>query len=50
MIGDPSGRPTARRQPIEEVRVNAETYKEQATLILDPEKTHTVFNTRGLRR
>jgi tyrosyl-tRNA synthetase len=49
MIGDPSGRSTARRQlSIEEVRVNAETYKEQATLILDPEKTHTVFNSSWL--
>lgn len=49
MIGDPSGRSTTRRQlSAEEVRVNAETYREQATLILDPEKTHTVFNSTWL--
>lgn len=49
MIGDPSGRSTTRRQlSFEEVRANAETYREQATLILDPEKTHTVFNSTWL--
>ncbi|NLA60412.1 MAG: tyrosine--tRNA ligase [Firmicutes bacterium] len=49
MIGAPSGRSTTRRQlSAEEVRVNAETYREQATLILDPEKTHTVFNSTWL--
>lgn len=45
MIGDPSGRSTTRKQlSEEEVRANAETYREQATQILDPDKTHTVFN------
>ena len=49
MIGDPSGRSTTRKQlSIEEVRANAETYRQQATLILDPEKTHTVFNSSWL--
>jgi len=49
MIGDPSGRSTTRRQlSQEEVKANAETYKEQATIILDPEKTHTVFNSAWL--
>jgi tyrosyl-tRNA synthetase len=49
MIGDPSGRSTTRRQlSIEEVQANAETYRDQATLILDPQKTHTVFNSSWL--
>jgi tyrosyl-tRNA synthetase len=49
MIGDPSGRSTTRRQlSREEVQANAETYRDQATLILDPQKTHTVFNSSWL--
>lgn len=44
-IGDPSGRSRTRPQlSREEVEANAETYREQATMILDPQKTHTVFN------
>lgn len=45
MIGDPTGKSEIRR-PLsrEEVLENAETYKEQAFKILDPEKTSVVFN------
>ena len=44
-IGDPSGKSQTRPQlSREQVEANAETYKEQATTILDPAKTHTVFN------
>ncbi|HAF66761.1 MAG: tyrosine--tRNA ligase [Bacillota bacterium] len=49
MIGDPSGRSKTRRQlSREEVEANARTYHEQATLILDPDKTHVVFNSSWL--
>src|SRR5450755_2616042 len=45
MIGDPSGRNTTRppltRQQIEE---NASTYYDQASLVLDPERTEIRFN------
>lgn len=48
-IGDPSGKSQTRPQlSMEEVRANAETYRVQATMILDPEKTHTVFNSSWL--
>lgn len=45
MIGDPSGRSTT-RPPLtyEQVLANAETYTEQAFLVLDKEKTEVVFN------
>ncbi|HSR63133.1 MAG TPA: tyrosine--tRNA ligase [Gammaproteobacteria bacterium] len=45
MIGDPSGK-SATRAPMteEEVRLNAETYKEQIYRILDPDRTRIVFN------
>ena len=44
-IGDPSGKNTT-RPPLteEEVRINAKTYAEQAFKILDPNKTHIVYN------
>ncbi|MFN2331135.1 MAG: tyrosine--tRNA ligase, partial [Halomonas sp.] len=44
-IGDPTGK-NVTRKPLteEEVRVNAETYKEQVFKILDPEKTEVRFN------
>jgi tyrosyl-tRNA synthetase len=45
MIGDPSGRSVTRPQlNHDQVMANAETYREQAMKILDPEKTRTVFN------
>ena len=45
MIGDPTGKSEIRK-PLsrEDVLKNAETYKEQAFKILDPEKTQIVFN------
>ena len=45
MIGDPSGK-SATRPPLtpEEVRANARTYERQIFRILDPERTHIVFN------
>ncbi len=45
MIGDPTGKSETRKQMTrEDVLANAETYKEQAFKILDPEKTTVVFN------
>src|SRR6056297_4140770 len=45
MIGDPTGK-SATRQPLtpEQVRTNAETYRQQIFRILDPERTRIVFN------
>jgi tyrosyl-tRNA synthetase len=45
MIGDPSGRSATRPHLThQEVLKNAETYREQAFKILDPERTETVSN------
>jgi len=51
MIGDPSGRDSARR-PLtrEEVGRNAETYKAQIFKILDEKKTEIVFNSEWMDR
>jgi tyrosyl-tRNA synthetase len=45
MIGDPSGRNTT-RPPLtrEQIEANAQTYRRQAFLVLDPEKTETRYN------
>ena len=45
LIGDPSGR-NATRPPLtpDEIRANADTYKEQIFKILDPDKTEIRFN------
>jgi len=49
MIGDPSGRSAMRKQLTpEEVKKNAETYKEQVFKILHPEKTIIEFNSHWL--
>ncbi|MXX85021.1 MAG: tyrosine--tRNA ligase [Acidobacteria bacterium] len=49
MIGDPSGRSKTRPQLTEDqIRENAETYKEQVFKILDPEKTVVAFNSEWL--
>ena len=49
MIGDPSGRIVTRKQLTEEeVKKNAETYKEQVFKILNPEKTIIEFNSHWL--
>jgi tyrosyl-tRNA synthetase len=45
LIGDPTGR-NATRPPLtpEEIKANAETYFRQASLVLDPDKTETRYN------
>lgn len=51
MIGDPSGKSETRKVLTkEEVRKNAETYKDQIFKILDPEKTQIVFNSDWLEK
>ena len=49
LIGDPTGK-SETRPPLtpDDVRRNAETYKEQVFKILDPEKTKVVFNSTWL--
>jgi tyrosyl-tRNA synthetase len=49
LIGDPSGR-NATRPPLtpEQIKENAETYKEQVFKILDPEKTEIRFNSQWM--
>jgi tyrosyl-tRNA synthetase len=49
LIGDPTGK-SETRPPLtpEDVKRNAETYKEQVFKILDPEKTKVVFNSSWL--
>ncbi len=45
MIGDPSGKNVTRPPlSIEEININAETYKRQMFKLLDPEKTELRFN------
>ena len=45
MIGDPSGKSKTRPAlTLEETRANGETYFEQATKILDPDKTNILYN------
>ena len=45
LVGDPSGRNSARtKMTEEEVLANAETYKQQIFKVLDPEKTEIKFN------
>jgi tyrosyl-tRNA synthetase len=49
LIGDPTGR-NVTRKPLtpEQIKVNAETYKEQVFKILDPEKTEVRYNSEWL--
>lgn len=48
-IGDPSGKSATRSVPTdEEIREGARTYAEQAFKILDPDKTHVVYNSTWL--
>lgn len=51
MIGDPTGK-SATRPPLtkEQVKQNAETYKEQVFKILDPELTTVVFNSEWMSK
>ena len=45
MIGDPSGRNTTRPAlTAEQIKLNAETYYKQASLVLDPSKTEVRYN------
>ena len=49
MIGDPSGRSKTRPAlTLEETRINGQSYFEQATKILDPDKTRMVYNSEWL--
>ncbi len=51
MIGDPSGKSETRKAlTAEEVKKNAETYKEQVFKILDPEKTEIAFNSHWMSK
>src|SRR4051812_46494124 len=51
MIGDPSGRSATRPHLTRDrVLANAETYREQAFKILDPDRTEIVFNGDWLRK
>jgi tyrosyl-tRNA synthetase len=51
MIGDPSGRSKTRPQLTEEqLRKNAETYRDQAYRILDPEKSRLEYNSSWLTK
>lgn len=51
MIGDPTGRSETRKPLTEDdVSRNAETYKEQAFKILDPERTNIRFNSEWLMK
>ncbi len=48
-IGDPSGRIKTRKPlSVEQIKVNARTYREQAFKILDPDKTRVDYNSRWL--
>ncbi len=49
MIGDPSGRSKTRPQlTLEETREHGQTYYEQATNVLDPDKTEILYNSEWL--
>src|SRR6056297_2250560 len=49
MIGDPSGRSKTRPQlTLEETRQHGQTYYDQATRILDPDKTEILYNSEWL--
>jgi len=49
LIGDPSGK-SETRKPLtaEDVRASAQTYQDQAYAILDPDRTHVVYNNEWL--
>ncbi len=51
MIGDPTGKTETRKALTrQDVLKNAETYKEQVFKILDPDRTHVVFNSQWLSK
>ncbi len=48
-VGDPTGRSETRKMLTpEEINKNAESYRDQLSIILDPEKTDVVFNSQWL--
>lgn len=50
-IGDPSGRIKTRKPlSVEQIKINAKTYKEQAFKILDPNKTKILYNSQWLEK
>jgi len=50
-IGDPSGRVKTRKPlSVEQIKINAKTYKEQAFKILDPNKTKILYNSQWLEK
>lgn len=51
LVGDPSGRNSARKKMTEEeVLANAETYKQQIFKVLDPDKTQIRFNSEWFKK
>ncbi len=51
MIGDPTGKSETRKPlTVEDVKRNAESYKEQIFKILDPDRTEVVFNSTWLEK
>ena len=51
MIGDPTGKSETRKPlTVEDVKKNAESYKEQIFKILDPDRTEVVFNSSWLEK
>jgi len=51
LVGDPSGRNSARKKMTEEeVMANAETYKQQIFKALDPDKTEVRFNSEWFKK
>jgi len=51
MIGDPTGRSETRKpMTLEQVRANAETYRQQVFKILDPARTEVRFNSEWMDR
>lgn len=50
-VGDPTGRSQTRKVlSIEEIKANANTYRQQLSAILDPQKTEVVFNSQWLEK
>lgn len=48
-VGDPTGRSETRKMlTVEEINENAKSYRQQLSIILDPEKTDVVFNSQWL--
>lgn len=50
-VGDPTGRSQTRKVlSVEEIKANANTYRQQLSTILDPQKTEVVFNSQWLEK